>query len=755
MKNTTSQTLPPEVENAIDTIASGINCGHTVIFCGAGISRDSGFPVVNEFVPYVLLTLCADRKEISAIEASLNTIANAQQRQGRLKQIIAKKMGVSPEVVDKTINGLPFEAFIETLRDNSKIDEIFEIYDAEAYRPHVGPNTNHIMLARLVAAGKVRTIVTTNFDQLIEKALGQQGKVAGRDYDVLFREDDFSRIDWAQDRSRLIKLHGSIDDKQAMAITLSQVAKRELSSARAGIIRHVFGDGDHEGVLILGYSCSDEFDLSPQIEALTDNLKKVCLVQHSGSPKVEDICEQKQKNPFKAFNNSTRLFLNTNDLVEVLWKSILKEPYLYHKPLKITKDWHTKVRSWYVSSVRTRSEIIKDGIPAQIFDAICEWRAAIGQYERVLVYARAHDHAEHEGFALGNMGSAHRNLGDYRKALELYEQALEIARHIGDVKGEGVVLGNKGIAYLELGDYRKALELYEQALEIARHIGDVQGESNALGNIGIAYRNLGEYRKALELYEQALELARRLGDVQGESRAMGCMGIAYRNLGDYSKALDLYEQSLETVRRLGDVKGEGIALGNKGIAYADRGKYREAIVLYEQAMEIARRIGDVEGECTNLSNMGNCYLELGEYRKAIGFFEQALEIARRIGDARGEGNTLNNAGSTYLELGEYRKAIEFFEQALTIARRLGDVQGEGSVLGNMGSAYSKLGNYGKAIGFFEQALEINRRIEDVQSEGSILGKMGSAYASMGDKEKAAQAFAQSKAVFAKLGRPIW
>ena len=388
MKNTTSQTLPPEVENAINAIASSINAGGTIIFCGAGISRDSGFPVVNEFVPYVLLTLCAGSEEIPAIEASLKDIADVQQRQDRLKQIIAKKMEVSPEVIDKIINSLPFEAFVETLRDNSKIDKIFEIYDAEAYEPHVEPNTNHMMLARLVATGKVRTIVTTNFDQLIEKALEQQGKQAGRDYDVIYREDDFERIDWAQDRCRLIKIHGSIDDKQAMAITLSQVAKQELSAARAGIIRHVFSQGDHKQVLILGYSCSDVFDLSPQIEALAENLKQVCLVQHSGIPKIENIREQEQKNPFKAFDSSTRLFFNTGDLVEALWKATLKEPYQDHKALKTSPDWKAKVQAWYADSMQTHSEVIKDNIPGLLFFTVCEWQAAIGRYERVLSYAR-------------------------------------------------------------------------------------------------------------------------------------------------------------------------------------------------------------------------------------------------------------------------------------------------------------------------------------------------------------------------------
>ena len=93
MENIPSQTLPLEVENAMNAIASSLNASQTVIFCGAGISRDSDFPVVNELIPYVLLTLCTGLEEILSIETSLKTIANAQQRQYRLNQILAKKDG--------------------------------------------------------------------------------------------------------------------------------------------------------------------------------------------------------------------------------------------------------------------------------------------------------------------------------------------------------------------------------------------------------------------------------------------------------------------------------------------------------------------------------------------------------------------------------------------------------------------------------------------------------------------------------------
>jgi hypothetical protein len=45
------------------------------------------------------------------------------------------------------------------------------------------PNTNHRWLAKLVRAGKLKTIYTTNFDQLIENALLIEGLEPKRDYD--------------------------------------------------------------------------------------------------------------------------------------------------------------------------------------------------------------------------------------------------------------------------------------------------------------------------------------------------------------------------------------------------------------------------------------------------------------------------------------------------------------------------------------------------------------------------------------------
>ncbi len=126
-----------------------------IIFCGAGISLHSGLPLTNDCVRYVSAKVNITKKDTEAIINS----------------------------------NFPFEAFIETLSKAGSIDRIFEMFDIGE------PNTNHILLAKLAKAKYLRTICTTNFDKLLEKALESEGLVRGSDFQVFYRENDFGNID--------------------------------------------------------------------------------------------------------------------------------------------------------------------------------------------------------------------------------------------------------------------------------------------------------------------------------------------------------------------------------------------------------------------------------------------------------------------------------------------------------------------------------------------------------------------------------
>jgi len=211
----------------VSALADELKSQTTAILCGAGISRHSGLPVVDQLVPFVLETLDVP--------------------EGSRRHI--------------TKSSLPFEAFVETVRQVCDIDLLLDIFSLGE------PNANHVLIAKLVKQGFLKTVCTTNFDTLIERAFEAEGLHRGSGYQVFSREDDFDAIPWDSGVARLIKIHGSIEDKNGVAITLQQVASRKLSAPRQGVITSLLSSR-HGRLLILGYSCSDVFDISPYIEAV-------------------------------------------------------------------------------------------------------------------------------------------------------------------------------------------------------------------------------------------------------------------------------------------------------------------------------------------------------------------------------------------------------------------------------------------------------------------------------------------------------
>ncbi len=97
---------------------------------------------------------------------------------------------------------------MEAISENTDISKILDIYKFGE------PNTNHILIAKLAKKGHLKTIFTTNFDLLIEKALENEGLKRDKDFEVYSDEEQFSRIDFddiGNKPIRVFKIHGSID----------------------------------------------------------------------------------------------------------------------------------------------------------------------------------------------------------------------------------------------------------------------------------------------------------------------------------------------------------------------------------------------------------------------------------------------------------------------------------------------------------------------------------------------------------------
>ncbi len=206
--------------------------------------------------------------------------------------------------------------------------------------------------------------------------------------------------------------------------------------------------------------------------------------------------------------------------------------------------------------------------------------------------ARRVQDREMEWPALGNLGSAHANLGDAGQAIVYYEEALAIVREISNRRGEGTVLCNLGSSHFELGDAGQAIGYYEEALAIAREISDRRGEGYALCNLGNAHFKLDHAHQAIVYYRQALGIMREIDDRYGIGNSLCNIGSIYHYMGSARHAILNYEEALIVMREIGDQRNESIALWKSALAYVSLGNRPEAITRATSALAIFEALED-------------------------------------------------------------------------------------------------------------------------------------------------------------------
>ena len=419
------------------------------------------------------------------------------------------------------------------LQENSNIDELLDIFDKGE------PTLQHKFIAELMVAGNVRTVVTTNFDRLIEKALlDAKGWKEDIDFRVCYREEDFNVMDWETGKPIIIKIHGSAHDRKSMAITMRQVAGTIYSGPRKKIIDHVFHSGDHDCVLITGYSCSDVFDISPYIQMTQDGYKKIVLIEHDRKHSfVEDIKVQLESNPFKEFPNGYRIHYPTETLVEILLSAIPGMPKITDGVGKET-FWQKNVQRWHSTSVsRAAKQLIIGRIWMDMDND--KYRKEAAQYFQLAIDAvRMDGDRKRKAFALSL-------LGNITNSVPRLNEALLISEEIEDRNLQASCLCSLIPAYLEIGEVKEAIERGKKGLKIAEEIEDKSREARLHSNLGSLYGMLGQYDIAIAELTKGYLSSREIGDKAEEGRALFSIGTAYNNRRWYDEAEKNYKKSCE------------------------------------------------------------------------------------------------------------------------------------------------------------------------------------------------------------------
>ncbi len=95
--------------------------------------------------------------------------------------------------------------------------------------------------------------------------------------------------------------------------------------------------------------------------------------------------------------------------------------------------------------------------------------------------------------------------GALRRSLALLNEAADFARPIQARPVIEAALGNLGLAYFDLGDFEKALSNFQQAEQAAKEIGTTSAQVDWLWGAGSSYYKLGNLEEAKRCYEQALK----------------------------------------------------------------------------------------------------------------------------------------------------------------------------------------------------------------------------------------------------------
>jgi len=347
-------------------------------------------------------------------------------------------------------------------------------------------------------------------------------------------------------------------------------------------------------------------------------------------------------------------------------------------------------------------------------------------------------------------GEALAELGHYDEASEKYQQAAEI-----DPTDPTVFL-QWGDALMRQERYDEALQKYKRATELdpqdplaPLHWADALMELNrydealekyqrtteidprnpwALTSYGQVLREQGRLDEAISKYRQALDVDPK------HAWAYYYWGKALQEQGHVEEAISKYRQATEA-----DPK-HAWAFYYWGSAVMEQGHVEEAFSKYRQATEadpehdwafftwgalLQSQGRDEEAiekyrQATGANpkaaraflNWGNILKKLGRDEEAIEKYRQAVEVDP------GNGNALENWGNVLRKLGRDVEAIEKYRQAVEVN------PGNANALANWGDLLRKLGRDEEAIEKYRRAVEVNPENANVlASWGDLLSKL--------------------------------
>jgi tetratricopeptide (TPR) repeat protein len=474
-----------------------------VVFAGAGISFNSGVPTVEPLV----------------------------------KEFISK-LPITPGDSEKYFSKkYPFEAFVNSIKKIVAIDELLSVFDAQ------DPNLNHQLIAALAKKDLLKILCTTNFDNLFEKALESKGI----SYKRFLPSKKYTLYKKKEKKILILKLHGSIENRNELGITIQQIARRENIIQIEKAFEDVFINHPDSTIIFMGYSFSDHFDITPLIKKYSDSIKNnILIVDHVNAEnyfKLIDLDTEKNNNGFGQNKRVCKIQCNTDEFVKYLWVKCINQPIpLFDKRIAI--DWKKQVSHFYATQLN--NEIIRLVLSGRIMTIASYYGDAIKYYTKAL-----------------------ENPGDDKKQFANTHSYLAQINYITSV------------------DYDHSIELYKTSIGLRKDINDLRGISNDLAEIGVCYRMKKKNKKSLKFQQKSVRISRRIKYKEGLYTSLTSIGNIYFEMEKYKRALSYHKKAYRLANKTGDRKNEAFILINEGGACIKLKKYDKARKYLEKGYDLA------------------------------------------------------------------------------------------------------------------------------------------------------------------------
>jgi tetratricopeptide (TPR) repeat protein/NAD-dependent SIR2 family protein deacetylase len=586
--------------NFVNSMKNAISNKKMAFFIGAGIDYHSGIPLVKGsqgIMTKILRSLPLNQHDQTSI---LNTV------------------------------NLPFESFFSILNKHSSIDHLLKIFEIGEI------NINHIYLAKLAKLGLVKTIVTTNFTQLLEKAFNQEGLQFGVDYLVIHSDEDMININLYDHRLKIIKIHGCISDKENLVITIEKVAKKISNEPRQKIIEYLFEKGNHDFVSFMGYSCSDIFDITPMISKVSETNKYVFFINHSFKGQ-NGYLSQKNINDFDNIfsKNTSGAWINydTDNLIKALWEAT------------------EQIGKYHFLAINENIQNLKQLDVSQYIQQWLDHLISNGKYEAPYYIS----------------GELLNNLSHKKEAIKYYKTALKSVYHNDKAKASRTMVHLTFLYYVI--NQKLSFKYAKKGLALALEINDKSLQQIHYKNLGIYFRNECNFELALDNFKKALNIG-IVGKIDISGKIYMEMGILFEKIKNHKEAKNHFEKALEFFKNNGSVTDQGWCLGHLGNIYLhDLKDYALAEQYYMKALHIAEHMGHLFNIGAWSGNLGLLYLENSNFEKAYEHLNKALLISRDIPDQRGEGTWLMNLAEYYFKINDLAQAIHSIQISIQIAEK--------------------------------------------------------------------------------------